>query len=330
LSAALLKRKIVVDFMGQKVRSDVWTIILGESGCGKTFATNEIQALTGIGSIPEAASTAAFVEVLAEHNGELWLRDEIGQWLKNLDLQSHMSEMKDVLMRVYDGKEVERKTKKETIRVENPALTILGLTVYSTFLRIINVESLLDGFAQRFSYVVAESDKSRPAVDFPVYDLRPYRDTIRKEWQRIVDELPAEGTTFSVTDDAIEAFKVGFQTLMPPLSDLPMSFYRRIMYRGVRYALLYHMLMHQAGSEISVQDMAWAGRLCALHVKDASKMVFESGGVGGQLGGLVAKAQALKEKMAKDGGEMKARDLISGVWGIKNIGEAKGIMSILD
>ena len=56
-----------------------------------------------------------------------------------------------------------------------------------------------------------------------------------------------------------------------------MSFSRRIMFRGVRYALLYHHLPRKDNFLIDDQDMAWAGRVMGLHVKDAGTLVLDTG-----------------------------------------------------
>ena len=326
-----LDRQLTIDFVGQEIRPDIWTIVLGESGSGKTFATNEMEKLTRVENVfPNVASVARFVKELELHNRSIWIRDEIGQLIKAMNEQSYLSELKDVLLRVYDGKRVERVTKKEEIVIEDPALTILGLTVYSTFFQIIDTESLLDGFAQRFSYVVAREDKERPPEQFPIYDLRPYRQGIKDEWERLVESLPKDKTVFDVCDRGLDAFRVGFQTLMPPQDEVPISFFRRIMLRGVRYALLYHILMYRSGTVIDEQDMAWAGRLLGLHVKDAADLIFKTGGVSGsKLNALLLKADALKQRFRDEGRELKARDLVAYIWEIKTAAEARGLMNLM-
>jgi len=332
LSAELLKRDIVADFTGRTVRPDLWTIILGESGSGKTYTTDEIMKVTGVDdTFPEAASTARFVMELAEHNKALWVRDEIGQFLKNMEEQSYLTELKDVLLRVYDGKRIERKTKKDEVVVDDPALTILGLTVYSTFTRIISSDSLLDGFAQRFSYVIAKADPERPAIKYPIYDLRPYRAGIKAEWDAVIQRLPENGTVYKISESGVDAFRVGFETLMPPQEQVPLSFFRRIMFRGVRYALLYHVFLHKTSTEIDDQDMAWAGRLAALHIKDAAELISETGGgIGSKLYQLVRKAETLRDKLAAEGKPLKPRDLVANIREIETAGQARGILSMLN
>lgn len=335
LSAELLRRNIHIDFSGQRVRPDLWTIILAESGAGKTFTTSELRNTMDVDPsllFPQAATTARFVMELAEHNNSLWIRDEILQLLKGMNTQTYLAEMKDLLLQVYDGDTVSRKTKKDEVVIEKPALTILGLNVYTTFAREMDTASLLDGFAQRFSYVIGRADPDRPGVNYPIYDFRPYRASIKSAWDDLVNVMPSNETVYQVDDNGLEAFKLSFELLMPPKdSKVPMSFFRRIMFRGVRYALLYHLLLHKEGFTIDDQDMAWAGRLMGLHVKDAGALLLETGdGTGSKFYQVLQKAEALRDRIAREEGRpITARDIVTNIWDIQNAAQARGILAML-
>jgi hypothetical protein len=333
LSAELLKRGVLIDFMGQKIRPDLWTIILAESGAGKTLTTSELRNTMDIDKsllFPQAATSARFIMELAEHNNSLWIRDEILQLLKGMNTQTYLAEMKDMLLQVYDGDTVSRKTKKDEVVVENPALTILGLNVYTSFAREMDANSLLDGFAQRFSYVIGKNDPERPGVNYPAYDFRPYRAGIKSAWDDLIKTMPANDTTYEVKESGMDAFKTAFEMLMPPQDKVPMSFFRRIMFRGVRYALLYHLLLRKDNLEIDDQDMGWAGRLIALHVKDAGQLLLDTGdGTGGKFLQMYRKIESLRDKLAKEGKPITPRDVVINIWGIENAGQARGLLSLL-
>ncbi len=335
ISAELLHRGIQIDFSGQRIRPDLWTIILAESGAGKTLTTNELRNTMEVNPdllFPQAATTARFVMELAEHNNSLWIRDEILQLLKGMNTQTYLAEMKDLLLQVYDGDTVSRKTKKDEIVIEKPALTILGLNVYTSFAREMDTTSLLDGVAQRFSCVIGRADLERPGVNYPIYDFRPYRASIKSAWDDLVKAMPANDTVYQVAESGLEAFKISFELLIPPKdSKVPMSFFRRIMFRGVRYALLYHLLLRKENWVIDDQDMAWAGRLMGLHVKDAGALLLDTGdGTGSKFFQVLQKAEALREKISREEGRrITARDIARGVWGIENAGQARGILAML-
>jgi hypothetical protein len=241
--------------------------------------------------------------------------------------------MKDLLLQVYDGDTVSRKTKKDTIVVERPALTILGLNVYTSFSREMDTASLLDGFAQRFSYVIGRTDPDRPGINYPIYDFRPYRAGIKSAWDDLLKAMPAKDTVYQVSDSGLEAFRISFEMLMPPKeSKVPMSFFRRIMFRGVRYALLYHLLLHKENFVIDDQDMAWAGRLMGLHVKDAGALLLDTGdGTGSKLFQVLQKAEALRVKIAREEGRpITARDIVRNIYDIENTSMARGILTMLN
>ncbi len=325
LSAELLKRKITVDFQGQTIRPDLWTVILGESGTGKTFTANRLMDMTGAEeTFPDPATAARFIEELQTHNNSLWIRDEFGQFLKTLETQSYAQEIKDILLRTYDGKEVARRTKKYEIVVKNPALSILGLTVYSTFLDIITPDSLVDGFAQRFSYVIAQKDPKRPMRKFPWYNFQAWEHTIRREWDAVTTSFPDSDSQYHVSELGVEGFNESFDMLIH--DQLADSFYRRIMARGIRYALLYHLLLKKDSLELDQQDMGWAGRLSALHIQDAVEIMETHLS---ELGRLMQKAEVLRDRLAAEGKPLKARDLVSNIRGIRNASDARFILSEL-
>ena len=324
ISSYLLQAGAYVDFAGQKVKPDLWTILLADSGAGKTFATSSIKTAIGAKStFPECVSGAAFIESMKEKNNSLWIRDEFGQFLKTLETQQG-AEIKDYLLRVFSGERLERKTKKGFVQVEDPALTILGMTVLDTFSDCINAESLLDGFAQRFSYVIAHKDKNRKMIDFPVFDLRGYREKIKDEWDKIKKIEIHE--SYKIDDGTMEAFKTSFKMLAT--DDIPESFYRRIMFRGVKYALIYHVLNGNKSDTLTVRDFAWAGRVSWLHMRDAAELL--KCHVSSDLERTLQNAERVCTRLINAGEAVTPRRIVQGVRAIKTVAEAKAVLNIID
>ena len=327
LAAHMLAKGVTVDFAGQVVKPDLWSVVLASSGAGKTFATNALGRFTGQdASFPEPASSAKFIEDLASHNNSLWVRDEFAHFLKAIEQQPHLQEMKDYLLRVFDGKRVERNTKKANVSVDDPALCILGMSVLENFKDSVSAESMLDGFAQRFSYIVAKRDPERPMKDFPIYDLRPHQDRIRAEWDKATESIQHQKYTMGA--DAEEAFKESFSFLIPPNEQIPSSFYRRIMFRGVRYALLYHILLGKETNTLDASDMGWAGRICGLHIHDAAWLVGEHGLP--DLERLCRKTEELRDRIkAQEGRAITPRDVVRGIHGVRNTSEARSLLQMM-
>ena len=323
ISSHLLEAGAYVDFAGQKVKPDLWTILLAESGAGKTFATSSVKNAMGIETtFPECVSGAAFIESMEDRNNSLWIRDEFGQFLKLLETQQG-AEIKDYLLRVFSGETLERKTKKGLVKVDDPALAILGMTVLDTFSDCINAESLLDGFAQRFSYVIAHKDETRKMIDFPVFDLRGYRERIRSEWDKIKNMDIHKA--YSMDDDAMDAFKTSFRLLAT--DDIPESFFRRIMFKGVKYALVYHILNGNQSDTLTRQDFAWSGRVSWLHMRDAAELL--KCHVSSDLERTLQNVEQVCERLVARNERVTPRRIVQGVRAIKTVAEAKAALAIV-
>ncbi len=325
VAAWLLRRGVVVEFAGRDLRPDLWTVILAPSGAGKTWVTNFLEPILGIeADFPEPASAAKFVADLAVHNHGLWIRDEFAQLLRGIEQQPHLAELRDYLLRVYDGRQVSRRTKADEIVVDDPALVILGLTVLEAFGQHVTPESMVDGFAQRFGFVIARRDLNRDPRDFPIYDLRGEDERIRKAWKRV---SASTANRFVVSADGEAAFRDAFSALMPSADEVPLSFYRRILFRAVRYALLYHILLGRPGADVDAEDMGWAARVCWLHLQDAAELIADHGLP--DLERVLRAAEGVRSRISANGEQLTVRRLIQGVHGIRSAAEARAVLSLL-
>lgn len=162
VSGALLAAGSRIIFQGSSIESDIWSIVLAESGGGKTWTQKKIGAgLADIVPVMEsgAASAAAWLQEFAEQPRTLWVRDEFFHLLKAIEQPGPLADLKDYLLRIYDNETIERTTKREQIIAENPALSILGFTALQPFVSGVSPESLVDGFAQRFGFILAHLTK---------------------------------------------------------------------------------------------------------------------------------------------------------------------------
>jgi len=324
VSSYLLGKGVSVDFAGQIIKPDLWTVILADSGAGKTFATNEIKKTMQVDrTFPECVSGAAFVQSLDKYNNSIWIRDEFGQFLKTLDTQQG-AEIKDYLLRVFGGDTIERSTKTSTTVIINPALSILGMTVLETFADCIDAESLLDGFAQRFSYVIAKKDPERGMIDFPIFDLRKYRGKIKDEWENVC--LTQIHDVYDVDEKSLEAFKTSF-SMLAGVSAIPESFYRRILFKSVKYAMLFHFLNKNSSKTLTPEDFAWAGRVSWLHLCDASELLRSH--VSSDLERTLQNVESVVNKIRARGERVTPRLIVQGVRAIKTVAEAKAALAIV-
>lgn len=325
ISSYLLKNGIHINFNGGEVKPDIWTVILAESGAGKSFSTQTIKSYIEMDNsylFPDFSSSAKFIENLEKNNNTLYFRDEFGQFLKSLE-SPQLLEMKDYFLRLYDNNGISRSTLKSETIIENPSLSILGVTVLETFLSTLGLESLTDGLGQRFNYVIAKKDENRKMIDFPLYETIDFKNNIKESWDKCLQSIKHK--EYILSDDARDGFKTSFSFLCT--LELPESYYRRIMYKGIKYSLIYHVILQKESNVIDAFDMGWAGRICSMHIKDSIELL--SGYDKSDLQNLLLKAEEISQEFIRENKRLTARDLIRRISKIKTAQQAKALIDLL-
>jgi len=326
LAGYLIDRGVTVDVEGLKIRPDLWTIILANSGSGKTWTKNELKPIvSGAKEIQAtgAAGAAAWLQKVAENPKGIWIRDEFLQFLKQLDGTGPLSDVKDYLLRIYDNETITRETKRDRIVLEDPVVAILGFNVLDTFVRGMSLESLTDGFAQRFSYAIAREDPKRPWRDYPFWTIPGETKSEWKErWEITKGEIK---DSYIASKNASSFFKRSFKNLSN--IDIPESFYRRIMWKSHKYALLYHVLRNPSSPEIDDEDYGWAARLIGLELSDAAEILTKAGF--SDLGHTLDAVEKLVTRLKEKGEDITIRAVVRGTRAIKTVAEARACLDIL-
>jgi hypothetical protein len=320
--------------------SGTWTVVLAPSGSGKSFASSTVgrwlsdaDGKPAVPHIMNASSAAKFVANIEDTPKGLWLRDEFGQFLSQVQNLQHMEEMKDILLRAYSGDVIERRTKETQIEVHDHALSILGITVGDTFERQIGADSLVDGFAQRFNYLQAEADPDRPMSDFPIYfeDMGKQENQVpfqrmRKAWLHLIGRNDLPDAIFTFEPDALQLFKDSFRSLFGE-ANIPGSFFRRSMFSVFSYAVLFHVIAGKMGTRIGQDSVSLAVRMVALHL-DHARRLLDGYGLS-QLEKVIRKAETLRDKRQSQSIPLKPRDLISNIREIKTAAQAHSILGLI-
>lgn len=317
-----------------------WTIVLAPSCSGKSFASKTIRqwlstpdGKPAVPHLSNASSAAKFVANIEDTPKGLWIRDEFGQLLSQIQNMQHMEEIKDILLRAYSGDAIERRTKDTQIEVVDHALSILGITVGETFERQIGADSLVDGFAQRFNYLQAEADPDRPMSDFPIYfenmdapENRVPFQRMQKSWLDLIDRNDLTEAIFTFEPEALQLFKDSFRNLFRETA-IPGSFFRRSMFSVFSYAVLFHVIAGKAGTRIKRDSISCAVRMVTLHLDHAQRIL---NGYGlSQLEKIIRKAEVLQDKHTTKGIKLKPRDLISNIREIKTAAQARSILDLI-
>lgn len=308
VSGLLMKHGSKITGKAGTVLPDIWNIVLSDSGAGKTLAHDIVAEQMPIKSeFPTVASGAKFIEALRDHNNGLWFQDEIAQFLRQVEQPgSPLADVKDYMLKAYSNSKIERATKKETITIEKPSFSLLGLNTPQSFGAAISAESLLDGFAQRFGFVMAQRDPARPWRAFPVYDRQKLAKRVGIGVRKLRKVKLHD--TYTVGTEALEAFREAFDfTADGAGQGIAVSFYRRAMWRAWKYALCYHILLGKETPRIEAEDVGWAARVCQLHLADLRKVAALT--AAGDVVEMAERATKTRRRMAGKGKTLTARAL---------------------
>jgi len=331
LSTYLMSQNVRLEVRGALMSLDIWTVVLADSGAGKTFAFNMVAdaAKKALGIKPnfsEVASAAAYAQQLADNNNTLWFCDEFAQVLAQIEnINSPMGQCKEYLLKTYDGKLIERITKANQIRVENPCLSVLGLNTGESFLNKVSEESFTDGFSQRFSYLLAKSEVDRSPKDFAWYDITDIKPVLEQAWQD-VGALVIH-PRYSVSEKAFRAYEIAYQTMFGTHGITP-SFYRRLTFKSWKYALMYHILLGKSSPELDDIDVAWGMRMTQQHMIDLAQILGQYNY--SNLAKTIDKVVALREKFHAQGKRFGARELAQNCRDVKSAAEAKGLLALCE
>lgn len=259
LGGYLTQRDVKIRLGRQEIYPNLWTLVLAESGVGKTFSIKLLKSALSEDVYvhePSYQSKAALVADLYAHKEArkaVVVIDEFGQVLRLI--HSRNEDLKQALLLAYDG-EVEHTTKKEgRIVVDDVALSILAATVLSVFHQIATPEDLLDGLMQRFLMVEARMHE-RNLQNWP-YIIPEEAILGIKHASKQFTEKVEQYTELEVSPQAIEIWRKFYLKHWNP--DLE-SHYKRYLFATLKIAGIYYYLTDSSEGKISPQHIGWALR----------------------------------------------------------------------
>jgi hypothetical protein len=325
LAGHLLSHEIHIDWHGQKVYPDIWSIILAPSGSGKSSVESFLNKLFSefdIAKVEPFSTAKSYLNNLSATPKGLLIKDEFAQLLLGMEKQTYLMELKDYFLTTYDNGRIVRATDKGTIEVNEPAISIYGSTVDSTFSTYISQEMLQDGFAQRFNYVYCETRSDKKALLTINQDIDHIKDAFRKSLENI------HHRKYFLSDEAEAKYKELYHINVKMFPGIPYSFFRRTQWKGIKYALLYHVLLNKTSEQIDAEDIIWADRITFSHLIDLNKMlsVYDNS----DFSKLIDDVIKLKAKFDDDGRVLKANLVPSYLKNrVKNTNEARLLLDIV-
>lgn len=294
ISGHLLQRDVTIVTPAGVLSPKLWTILLADSSAGKSFSLASILGGLAIpdpeiSGLASAVSAAAMFHSLLLCPRGLMVRDEFGQLVGRIETDPRLSDVKDLMLRLYDGCRMSWNSRKDgMLEIERPQVSILGLTQHQTWHTKVSAESLLDGFAARFSVLIARSDPSRKMTDHPIWKID--NTGWLSAWERCAASIQPR---YEVTPKA-EAFFCAQFKLLAKGCDLPEAFFRRILYSAHRLACIYHVIAANPSPLIDEVDYGWALRLVRHHLHDAIQILGEQNL--GEIERICVAAEALRDR----------------------------------
>lgn len=270
--ASLLQRGVEIHKGKQVILPDMWTVVVASSGSGKTLSQKQLDLAMagGVRLFRDAKTSLQFLTNLRDHRLGLYIKDEFAQFLKSLTKDSSMQDVRDYLLRTYDNADIDHTTTMSSVSVEKSAISILGYTPTKTLKKHLTEEMLLDGFAQRFSFCVAEQD-DRPIIGD--YDFDMLAEHVAPHWKRITQTPPHP--VYKISKEARGVFNhlVGEIITKAREDDIDDSFSRRLAFTTYKYGLAYHILAGKTDDVIGPEDLAQGAKLVALHLLSLRKIL---------------------------------------------------------
>lgn len=316
----------------KKIKPFLWNVILAPSGAGKTLSHDWIGKHAPTPSnMVNCESSAKFFEELKRCKDEdgyaSWFCDEFAQKLKAIETpNSPLAEVKQIALKAYNGGKIDRSTKKTgTLVIEDPTFNFYGVNTEASFIDSISVESMLDGFAQRFGYIYTVLDPDRHITDYAIYNEEIVSSELEGAFNDLLNLELHE--CYFLTDEAEAEYTKIFKDLFQDGS-IPNSFYRRTLFKTLTYALLYHVINLKTSQHIDAEDVQWASRVTELHLSDIQRILIEKG-----LGDFKVKVTNIagqKERFEKDGKIFKPRDLANRNRFVSTTAEAEALLKFVD
>lgn len=164
--------KVYMHLASGKLYTHLWPMLLGNSGTTKKstcmdFAVDMLQEIMPDAQIVESFNVEGLVDELNEHTEAgvahiYTVQDEFGRLLGDLKFKDYMKGLKDVMMKLYDGKPPGRRTRKVQARFKQVYMTMLAGTTEQRLFDLLTRSDIEDGFWPRLFPVQGVGDGYAP------------------------------------------------------------------------------------------------------------------------------------------------------------------------
>ena len=302
-------------------RPVLWTIALAPSGSSKTLATDMVASILnagtgadGIQMFPTGATDAQWIIDLGNNNGSYWFQDEVGQFIQNVLKSGSYTRIKPWMLDAYSNKPISNRLKGEAnkLTIDDPHFTFFGLSVRETWSANVDAASMLDGFCQRFNFVIApertDTDIFEHFLFFQGEKMEAKQRELQTTWATLCQQ-PMALEQYRLQEDVIPYLQNWFRGLRESWGSgaLPGSFIRRTGFSILSYLVVIHFLLGRSNTPIDVETAEIATRYAEFHMESALIMSRE---YGARNASHIQKISDIRESLLANGTQtVTARDI---------------------
>lgn len=232
----LLQQEVKICITGVKNAQEffIYVMLLAESGSLKSLTLSSIAETVDeagekylLWELSGVSGPAVFMQEFAGTgeqppiNYSLCIIEEVGQFRKKMRDGGPLEELKNTFIQIYNGKWDVHITKAGKLEVENPVISLFGISVAQIFLQEVRPEDMVSGEMQRQAIIICEP-----------FDISTRRHAIMKinlartkcEWQRLAKSI--FHSEYTVNSKTAKLFEVISKRLVMQFSeDIPDSFF---------------------------------------------------------------------------------------------------------
>jgi hypothetical protein len=314
---------------GQRVRPDLYTVLLAASGEMKSFSLMKILKAFELGGwkplrLRDAGSTAGLQAELKQNEGNavFWWLEEFGEFWALTKSEQHQATPRLLLM-AYDHATISKTLKNSILEIKDPCLSMLGTTVLANLHNQLSKDDWASGLCQRIAFVFCAPDPARNCFDrrYAILDQVDL-DKIALAFRQAM-ETPVH-SAYRFTADARSA--IGDAWVLMGRQGITADFVRRVEFRVFKYSMIYHWLLKKTNNLIDTEDVNWAVRLAMLHLSDLKRIMDDVEYA--DLQNLLRRAENLRVKF---GTKLQPRHLLMYLHrDIKTMPSAEALFSLLE
>lgn len=268
---------------------NTWVMALAPSGANKTMSFKLLERLIPTlngekvvkPNFTKPDGPKAMVQQLSDSDDGLffWFEDEASQFFKQVEqIGSPLSAVKEYLLKIKDGDKIDRLNAKEHITAQGTVMTQFFINTIDSMVKSISDDSMHDGLARRYQFVVSDKDHDRDFTDFALYKLNNIHQDENLEKALIkLFSTDINDVTFTFSDSCIklyeDCFKLFWDKQFSKFMENDKNMYRTYMMESWKYGVFHHILHNQEGTEISGKSLQWGLKVSLFLLNSFQKFI---------------------------------------------------------